>query len=128
MNYLSHITPGFEASENLDSLIDSINSSGLAVIGTPAMAINQIRRLQEKSGGFGKFLVLHGEWAPTQAALRSFELIAQQVAPHFNGDLTSRKRGFDQTVNSNRSAADITQAGQAEAQKRFEDERTTKAH
>lgn len=128
MNYLSHITPGFEASEDLDSLIDSINSSGLAVIGTPDMAINQIRRLQEKSGGFGKFLVLHGEWAPTQAALRSFELIAQQVAPHFNGDLASRKRGFDQTVNSNRSAADITQAGQAEAQKRFEAERTTKAH
>ncbi|MGW0161663.1 LLM class flavin-dependent oxidoreductase [Mycobacterium sp. NPDC003323] len=126
MNYLSHITPGFEESEDVDSLIDSINESGLAVIGTPEMAVNQIRRLQEKSGGFGKFLVLHGEWASTQAALHSFELIAQQVAPHFNGDLASRKRGFDQTVNSNKSAADITQAGQAEAQKRFEAERTSK--
>ncbi len=128
MNYLSHITPGFEESEDLDSLIDSINESGLAVIGTPEMAIDQVRRLQEKSGGFGKFLVLHGEWASTQAALRSFELIAQQVAPHFNGDLASRKRGFDQTVNSNKSAADITQAGQAEAQKRFDAERTSNAH
>lgn len=128
MNYLSHITPGFEASDDLDGLIDNINESGLAVIGTPEMAINQIRRLQEKSGGFGKFLVLHGEWAPTHAALRSFELIAQQVAPHFNGDLASRKRGFDQTVNSNRAAADITQAGQEEAQKRFEAERTIKTH
>ncbi|WP_395308020.1 LLM class flavin-dependent oxidoreductase [Mycobacterium sp. AMU20-3851] len=127
MNYLAHITPGFEESADVDSLIDSINESGLAVIGTPEMAINQIRRLQEKSGGFGKFLVLHGEWASTQAALRSFELIAQQVAPHFNGDLASRKRGFDQTVNSNKSAADITQAGQAEAQKRFDAERTSNA-
>lgn len=126
MNYLSHITPGFEAAEDVDSLIDSINGSGLAVIGTPEMAINQIRRLQEKSGGFGKFLVLHGEWAPTTAALRSFELIAQQVAPHFNGDIERRRRGFEQTVNSNRSAADITQAGQEEAQKRFEAERATK--
>lgn len=128
MNYLSHITPGFEASDDLDGLIDGINESGLAVIGTPEMAIKQIRRLQEKSGGFGKFLVLHGEWAPTHAALRSFELIAQQVAPHFNGDLAPRKRGFDQTVNSNRAAADITQAGQEEAQKRFEAERTSKTH
>ena len=128
MNYLSNVTPGFAEAPDVDSLIDGINDAGLAVIGTPEMAIAQIRRLQEKSGGFGKFLVLHGEWASTTAALRSFELIAQQVAPHFNGDRGPRLRGYDQTINSNRSAADITQAAQEEAQKRFDAERKVRSN
>ena len=123
MNYLSHVTPGFDPAPDVDTLIDGVNESGLAVIGTPEMAIAQIERLQEKSGGFGKFLVLHGEWAPQPAALRSFELIAERVAPEFRGARTSRQRGYDQVVNSNRAGADATAAGQAAAQKQFEAER-----
>ncbi len=125
MNYLSHVTPGFEqAPPDVDTLIDVVNESGLAVIGTPDMAIAQVERLQEKSGGFGKFLVLHGEWAPQPAALRSFELIAERVFPAFNGSHASRQRGFDQVVNSNRAGAEATAAGQEEARKRYESERS----
>lgn len=123
MNYLSHVTPGFEQAPDVDTLIDAVNESGLAVIGTPDMAIAQVERLQEKSGGFGKFLVLHGEWAPQPAALRSFELIAERVFPAFNGSHSSRQRGFDQVVNSNRAGAEATAAGQEEARKRYESER-----
>lgn len=124
MNYLSHVTPGFEQAPDVDTLIDVVNESGLAVIGTPDMAIAQVERLQEKSGGFGKFLVLHGEWAPQPAALRSFELIAERVFPAFNGSHASRQRGFDQVVNSNRAGAEATAAGQEEARKRYESERS----
>lgn len=124
MNYLSHVTPGFEPAPDVDTLIDAVNESGLAVIGTPDMAIAQVERLQEKSGGFGKFLVLHGEWAPKPAALRSFELIAERVAPAFNGSRGPRQRGFDQVVNSNRAGAVATAAGQEEARRRFESERS----
>lgn len=123
MNYLSHVTPGFEQAPDVDTLIDAVNESGLAVIGTPDMAIAQVERLQEKSGGFGKFLVLQGEWAPQPAALRSFELIAERVFPAFNGSHSSRQRGFDQVVNSNRAGAEATAAGQEEARKRYESER-----
>ncbi|PKZ64554.1 LLM class flavin-dependent oxidoreductase [Gordonia terrae] len=124
MNYLSHVTPGFEQAPDVDTLIDAVNESGLAVIGTPEMAIAQVERLQEKSGGFGKFLVLHGEWAPQPAALRSFELIAERVFPAFSGSHSSRRRGFDQVVNSNRAGAEATAAGQEEARKRYESERS----
>jgi limonene 1,2-monooxygenase len=128
LNYLSEVTPGFPKFPDVDSLIDGITSSGLAVIGTPEMAIAQIERLQEASGGFGKYLVLHGEWARPAAGRKSFELIAEQVAPVFNGSAASRRRGYDQTVNSNRAGAAATEAGQAEARKRFDAERSVAAN
>lgn len=123
MNYLSHVTPGIEKVDDVDTLIDGINSTGFGVIGTPEMAIEQIRRMQEKSGGFGKLLVLHGEWAKFEESIRSFELIAEKVMPEFNGSRERRQRGYDQTVGSGKTAAEATSAGQAEAQARFEAER-----
>ena len=44
-------------------LVDAINASGFAVIGTPDDAIAQISRLAEQSGGFGTFLIMAHEWA-----------------------------------------------------------------
>lgn len=123
MNYLAHVSPGLEKADDVDSLIDGINSTGFGVIGTPEMAIDQIRRMQETSGGFGKLLVLHGEWANFQDSLRSFELIAEQVMPVFNGSRERRQRGYDQTVQSGTAAADVTSAAQAAAAARFESER-----
>jgi limonene 1,2-monooxygenase len=46
----------------------------------------QIERLLEQSkGGFGAFLLLAHEWANSQATRRSYELIAQEVLPRFQG-------------------------------------------
>src|SRR5277367_6880396 len=50
---------------NHDDLVDAINASGLAVIGTPDDAIAQIERLTEQSGGFGKYLLMAHDWADT---------------------------------------------------------------
>jgi limonene 1,2-monooxygenase len=72
-----------------DSMVDALHASRMAVIGTPEMAIAQIRRLVEQSGGFGTFLLLAHEWADRAATLKSFELFARQVMPAFQGSLTS---------------------------------------
>jgi limonene 1,2-monooxygenase len=69
-----------EAGTHTD-LVDAINSSGLAVIGTPDDAIAQIRRLAEQSGGFGTYLLMAHEWADTAPTLRSYELFARYVIP-----------------------------------------------
>jgi limonene 1,2-monooxygenase len=69
--------------DNFASLVDALNASGIAVIGTPDDAIAQIERLQEQSGGFGTYLCMGHEWADTAATRHSYELMARYVAPHF---------------------------------------------
>ncbi len=75
--------------ENFDSLVDALNASGVAVIGTVDDAVAQIERLQEQSGGFGTFLVMGHEWADTEATRHSYELLARYVAPRFQGSAAS---------------------------------------
>ncbi|HSH22600.1 MAG TPA: LLM class flavin-dependent oxidoreductase [Acidimicrobiales bacterium] len=66
-------------------LVDDMNASGFAVIGTPEMAVAQIERLLERSGGFGTYLLMAHEWADGPATRRSFDLFARHVAPRFQG-------------------------------------------
>jgi len=70
---------------NHETLVDALNASGFAVIGTVEDAINQVERLRQQSKGFGTFLMMGHEWADTQATRHSYELIARYVAPEFQG-------------------------------------------
>jgi limonene 1,2-monooxygenase len=69
------------ASEDFDELVSWINDTGIGVIGTPDDAIKQIKRLEAQSGGFGAYLMLHGEWADPDATRKHFELFARFVKP-----------------------------------------------
>ena len=75
--------------ENFESLVDALNASGIAVIGTVEDVIAQIERLQAQSGGFGTYLCMGHEWADTAATRHSYELLARYVAPHFQGTAAS---------------------------------------
>ena len=75
-----------EATSTQD-MVDAINATGLAVIGTPDDAAAQIERLWEKSGGFGSYLFMGHDWADREATLRSYELCARFVMPRFQGTL-----------------------------------------
>jgi len=81
--------------ENFESLVDALNASGMAVIGTVDDAIAQIERLQSQSGGFGTYLLMGHEWADTAATRHSYELIARYVAPRFQGSAASLTRSRD---------------------------------
>src|ERR1700683_4994700 len=63
--------------ENFEALVDALNASGFAVIGTVDDAIAQIERLAEQSGGFGTLLPMGHERADTEATRHSYELIAR---------------------------------------------------
>lgn len=77
-----------------DDPIDAMIATGLAVIGTPDDAIEQIERLWEQSGGgFGAFLQMAHNWADWRETKRSYELMARYVFPHF------------QALNDNREAS-----------------------
>jgi limonene 1,2-monooxygenase len=78
-----------------DKMVDALMETGFAVVGTPAMAIAQIERLVAQSGGFGTYLLMAHEWADREATLRSYELFAREVMPHFKGTLASLEGSRD---------------------------------
>lgn len=63
---------------------------GMGVIGTPDDAIARIENFVEQSGGFGTFLILAHNTAPWEATLRSYDLFARYVVPHFRRTNSSR--------------------------------------
>jgi limonene 1,2-monooxygenase len=72
--------------DSVGEMIEFINGSGLGAIGTPDACAEQIERLWKQSnGGFGAYLLLAHNWADPQATRRSYELIARQVMPQFQG-------------------------------------------
>jgi limonene 1,2-monooxygenase len=81
-----------------DDIVAAVNETGVGVIGTPEMAIEQLRRLQEKSGGFGTYLLMAHEWANREATLRSYELISRYVMPVFQDSLEPLARSRDWTI------------------------------
>lgn len=72
--------------DNVREMIEFVNESGFGAIGTPDMAVAQIDRLMKQSnGGFGAYLMLAHNWADPEATKKSYELIARNVMPHFQG-------------------------------------------
>jgi limonene 1,2-monooxygenase len=65
--------------------VETLNKGGFAVIGTPDMAVAQIERLREQSGGFGTYLFMAHDWADPAATRRSYELIKREVYPRVSG-------------------------------------------
>ena len=72
----------------VDEIIDHMANLGHWIIGTPDDCIAGIEKLMERSGGFGGLLVMAQDWAPRQAILNSYELMARYVMPHFQDSLT----------------------------------------
>ena len=67
-------------------MISFVNDSGFGAVGTPDMVAAQVERLKGQSnGGFGAYLMLAHEWANPEATRRSYDLIAREVMPRFQG-------------------------------------------
>ena len=63
---------------------DYLTTSGLACIGTPEDCVRHFERLWKGSnGGLGGILLLAHNWADWPATLKSYELMARYVHPHF---------------------------------------------
>jgi limonene 1,2-monooxygenase len=90
VDYFRRVAALALAPETDDSteLVDALNATGFAVVGTPDMAIAQIQRLIDQTGGFGTYLFMAHDWADREATLRSYELFAKEVMPLFQGSVT----------------------------------------
>ena len=72
-----------------DRLLEHVMERHGVIVGTPDDAIAAIDRLQEISGGFGGLLVRVEDWAPREALLRSYELLARYVMPRYQGSVAA---------------------------------------
>jgi limonene 1,2-monooxygenase len=68
------------------SVQNMIDTGGL-VVGTPDDAIAAVDRIFGLTGGFGTLLFNTHEWTSWDKTLKSYELWARYVAPHFQGQL-----------------------------------------
>ncbi|MET7301525.1 LLM class flavin-dependent oxidoreductase [Embleya sp. NPDC005575] len=85
-NYQAKVLPiPLDTATPLAERIDHGNATGSFICGTPEMAIRQIERLWQKSGGFGTYLFMGADFADAEATKRSYELIAREVIPYFTG-------------------------------------------
>jgi limonene 1,2-monooxygenase len=108
--YLINImgAPGRPPVPNGRVLIDGMNAFGGGVVGTPDDAIACIKRLQEISGGFGCLLNLGHEWTTPEKTLRSYEMFAQHVMPHFQDTVSWIERSRDWTLANKEALAERT--------------------
>jgi limonene 1,2-monooxygenase len=129
-DYLSHIIPVGDPNDappaDYDSFVDFANESGRMVIGTPDMAIAQLERLREKTGGFGAYLFLGADLADWQATKRSYELFAEYVMPHFQDQLAAPQASYDRIVAAGSRWVDSTLGAQLTAIAAYEEERTAR--
>ena len=119
-DYLSHIIPVGDPSappppEDFDEWVDEANDSGRMVIGTPEMAIAQIERLLDKTGGFGCYMFLGADLADWHQTLRSYELVAERVMPYFNDQLSAPQASYDRVVGAGSRWVDATLGAQLTA-------------
>ncbi len=130
-DYLSHIIPTGDPSApppptDFDEFVDFANDSGRMVIGTPEMAIEQIQRLQDKTGGFGAYLFLGADIADVAPTKRSYELFAEQVMPHFTGQLAPVQASYDLIRSEGTRWVDATLGAQLTSIADYESERAAR--
>lgn len=118
---------GQDPPDDYDEFIDGLNASGAVVVGTPEMAREQLNNLLKVSGGFGCFLLQQADMARPAAQLRSYELFAEEVIPHFRGQLDSVFRQYQEIVELGHKTGDTAGIGQQAAIDRHLREQELKA-
>ena len=113
---------------DVDQAVEEMNEGKFAVIGTPELAIAHIEGLLEQTGGFGSLLLTIGDWGGREGQLRSTDLIARKVIPHFAGQLRPPQEAWAEMKADAATLKATIIAAQAKAAERHAAERAaTKA-
>jgi limonene 1,2-monooxygenase len=114
---------------NVKEMISFVNDSGFGAIGTPDMCRAQIDRLWKQSnGGFGAYLTLAHNWANFEATKKSYELIAREVFPHFQGQHLSTMNAATRAQSQRTDLAAKQSAAVAAATERYAAEKAARVH
>ena len=122
--YLTHITPSAVAiPDTSDELAEFLNATGRGVFGTPDMAVAQIQRLLDRTGGFGTYLFQGADYASWKDTLRSYELFAEEVMPRLTGQLGPVTRSYDHVLGETAANRSSTAAARVAAEAQWQRER-----
>jgi limonene 1,2-monooxygenase len=99
-----------------------VYEAGSGIIGTPEMAVQQIQRLLDLSGGMGAFLFFANDWGNREATQRSYELFAREVMPHFDGSIAPRVNSYDWYIERRQAAVDTVGKGREQAEQSYQAE------
>jgi limonene 1,2-monooxygenase len=81
--------------EDAEAFARGMMNSGGTCFGTPDDLVEAIKRLTEKSGGFGTLLGFAHDWADREAVWRNYELFARYVIPRVQGLLAPVQESAD---------------------------------
>lgn len=81
--------------EDAEAFARSMMNSGGTCFGTPDDLVEAIKKLVEKSGGFGTLLGFAHDWADREAVWRNYELFARYVIPRVQGLLAPVQESAD---------------------------------
>jgi limonene 1,2-monooxygenase len=109
-----------------DEIIDLLNDTGIAVIGTPDRMVETIQRFKDQTGGFGCFLAQHHDLANREATMYSYELMMRHVAPVFQGSTTRATGNIEWVEAQGGKFIDYATKAWDQARQRYEAERTPK--
>jgi limonene 1,2-monooxygenase len=88
--------------------------------GTPDDLVQLIHHLQQQSGGFGGFMVQPVDWATREQTLRSYELLARHVMPHFQGSLTGLNASHADVARKSAAHQQLREAATAKAEQDYQ--------
>jgi limonene 1,2-monooxygenase len=124
VGYTNDIVPAPNAiPRGLPDPVSYINETQRGVVGTPEDAIREITRVQETLGDFGAVLLFQHDWANWPATLRSMELIAEEVRPHFARANHLRTASYEKIAPHHEENVALARVGVSEATDRFESAR-----
>lgn len=92
---------------------------GVATIGTPDDAVTAVRRLIDKTGGFGTYMLFCHNAAPWEATKRSLELFAEYVIPEVRQTNRSRQENVTWFQDNTVSFHDALQQANVNAQRKY---------
>jgi len=83
-----------------ERMLEARIDAGGALVGSPDDVVEGIKRLQERTGGFGSLLVYVADWTSWEKTDRSMQLLARYVAPHFTGTTARPIEAVDWSIAS----------------------------
>jgi limonene 1,2-monooxygenase len=122
--YTEVIALPFELTGTLEERCEQYIRANHAIIGDPGEVIRKIEEIQTMSGGFGCLLQLAHNWADFPQTLKSYELMARFVMPHFQKTNAGREESTawaasrrDELMTAGRLAKELAAKKHAEERK-----------
>lgn len=83
-----------------ETVLEARVEAGGALVGSPEDVVDGVRRMHERTGGFGSLLVYVADWTSWEKTDRSMQLLARYVAPHFTGTAARPQEAVDWAITS----------------------------